>query len=258
MSAVNLDQETVNQVAASLDVRYDVIDNLQDSFKTYRAQITLNNKGSHAIDKGNWALYLCHIRMIEPANTSHNPGGYVLRGGYGIKVTHINGCLFKFQPTDDFKKLLPGNMLKIQFNASDWCVSRTDVMPKWYITADHVEARTITSTAGEDLAFVGAFRTSRQWKRYPDDRYNPYSPQRRYDVNTGIRDLKMAPLRLVPTPLYISAPPTKPSSKKAFFGTGDWIVIAHKTLSTEAKFLAGEVKGVPSGLSKVNIIAFCS
>lgn len=177
--------------------------------------------------------------MIEPAYTKHNPGGYILPGESGMKVTHINGCLFKFQPTRNFKKLLPGKTLKIGFNASDWCVSRTDVMPKWYITADHVEARTITSTAGEELSFVGAFNTSRQWKRYPDDKYNPYTPQHRFDLNKEITDLKKAPLRLVPTPLYISAPATKANSKKAFFGTGDWIVIAHKSLSVEAMFLAG-------------------
>ena len=114
-------------MVSNLKVRYDVIDNLQTSLqdeqKTYRAQITLVNDGTADITAGDWALYLCSIRMIEGEYTTHNPQGFVLPGGHGIKVTHINRCLFKFAPTKDFKTMKHKDSIRLVFNASFWSVA---------------------------------------------------------------------------------------------------------------------------------------
>lgn len=135
-------------MVSNLKVRYDVIDNLQTSLqdkkKTYRAQITLVNEGTVDIAVGDWALYLCSIWMIEEEHTAHNPQGFVVPGGHGIKVIHINGCLFKFAPTKDFKTMKHKDSLRLVFNASFWSVAKTDVMPNWYIAADGLQARAIT------------------------------------------------------------------------------------------------------------------
>lgn len=117
--------------------------------------------------------------MIEEQYTAHAPDGYLLPEGHGLKVTHINGCLFKFSPTNDFQNLNPGNSIRIMFNASFWCVAKTDVMPNWYMATDSLQARTVTSTAGEGLEFVGPFDSKNKWKRYPSDRYNPYTAKQR-------------------------------------------------------------------------------
>lgn len=227
-------------MVSNLKVRYDVIDNLQtsleDKSKTYRAKITLTNEGATDITVGDWALYLCSIRMIEQEHTAHNSQGFVLPGGQGITVTHINGCLFKFAPNNDFRTMKHNDRLILAFNASFWCASRTDVMPNWYIAADGLQARTITSTAGEKLSFVGAFDTSKKWKRFPSDLYNPYTPKERLELRV-VKDLKMAPNIVIPTPIEVEQDNTK---RKAFFGTGDWIVVAPKELDTEAKYLASK------------------
>ena len=55
-------------------------------------------------------------------------------------------------------------------------------MPNWYIAADGLQARTITSTAGEKLSFVGPFETYRKWKRFPSDLYNPYTTEKRLEL----------------------------------------------------------------------------
>lgn len=116
-------------MVSNLKVRYDVIDNLQTSLqdkkKTYRAQITLVNEGTVDIAVGDWALYLCSIWMIEEEHTAHNPQGFVVPGGHGIKVIHINGCLFKFAPTKDFKTMKHKDSLRLVFNASFWSVAIT-------------------------------------------------------------------------------------------------------------------------------------
>ncbi|KAJ7372794.1 hypothetical protein OS493_016713 [Desmophyllum pertusum] len=158
-----IEQSDINNMVSNLKVRYDVIDNLQTSLedkkKTFRAQITLVNEGAADITVGDWALYLCSIRMIEEEHTAHNSQGFVLPGGPGINVTHINGCLFKFAPNKDFKTMKHNDSLVLAFNASFWCAARTDVMPNWYIASDGLQARTITSTTGEKLTFVGPFET---------------------------------------------------------------------------------------------------
>ena len=234
-----IQQSDINNRVWNLKVRYDVIDNLQttlvDKRKTYQAQITLVNEGTAEITAGDWALYLCSIRMIEEDHTAHNLQGFALPGGHGINVTHINGCLFKFAPNRDFKTMKHKDRLTLTFNASFWCVSRTDVMPNWYIATDGLQAQTITSTAGDGLSFVGPFENSKKWKRYPSDMYNPYTPQKRLELGL-VRDLKQAPNIVIPTPVEVEKDNKK---RKAFFGTGDWIVVAPKELDTEAS--RGEV-----------------
>ena len=235
-----IEQSAINYMVSNLRVRYDVIDNLQTSLKderkTFRAQITLTNEGAVDIATGDWALYLCSIRMIEQENTAHNPNGYDLPGGQGIRLTHINGCLFKFAPNKDFQAMKHNDSLVLAFNTSFWSVSKTDVMPNWYIAADGLQARTITSSAGEKLSFVGPFETLKKWKRFPSDLYDPYTPEKRLELGF-VKDLKRAPNIVIPTPVEVKQDNSK---RKAYFGTGDWIVVAPKELDTEAKYLASK------------------
>ena len=76
---------------------------------------------------------------------------------------------------------------------------KADVMPNWYIAADGLQARTMTSTAGGGLRFVGLFENSRQWKRFPSDLY-PYTPQKRLELGL-VADLREAPNIVIPTPV---------------------------------------------------------
>ena len=235
-----IEQSDINYMVSNLKVRYEVIDNLQTSLmderKTYRAQITLTNEGAVDITTGDWALYLCSIRMIEQDKTAHNSQGFIFPGGQGIAVTHINGCLFKFAPNKDFHPMKHNDSLVLTFNASFWCASKTDVMPNWYIAADGLQARTIISSAGEKLSFVGPFETFKKWKRFPSDLYDPYTPEKRLELGL-VKDLERAPNLVIPTPVELEQDKTK---RKAFFGTGDWIVVAPKELDTEAKYLASK------------------
>ena len=58
-----------------------------------------------------------------------------------------------------------------------------------------LEARTINSTAGEALEFVGPFDTKEKWKRNKKDLYDPYTTRKRYELN-DIEDLGKAPLKV--------------------------------------------------------------
>ena len=230
-----MDQTQLDYIANNLGIRYDVLDNFQDTWRSYRVRMTLTNAGSKPIPNGPWEIYLCHIRVIEPAHTKHNPSGYVIPGGHGIKVTHINGCQHKFEPTVSFPGLPGFQSLVVDFDAENWDVARTDVMPNWYIAAEGLQARTIASTAGEALSFVGPFDAPNKWKRITSDKYDPYTPEKRFSIN-DIIDLKKPGQLIVPSPLEII---NLDETKKVNLGTGDWAIMYDTTLKNEAKFIAG-------------------
>lgn len=76
-----------------------------------------------------WALYFCHIRMIEPDTmmiddgTSVNPDGVIIgKPNYGLRLFHVNGCLFKIVPTKDFWGWSPGLMMTVPLEGANWQV----------------------------------------------------------------------------------------------------------------------------------------
>ncbi|XP_032217891.2 beta-hexosaminidase [Nematostella vectensis] len=232
----SVSQSTLDYIAANLGIRYDVLDNFQDSWRSYKVQLTLSNAGSQAIANGDWSIYLCHIRVIEPVHTKHNPDGYVLPG-YGLKVTHVNGCQHRIQPTADFKPLLPGDSRPVLFNAENWAVAKTDVMPNFYVAAEGLQARTITSTSGESLDFVGPFDNKFKWKRFDPDKYNPFTPEERFAKN-NVTDLKRPGLLVLPSPSEVTG---YDPHQQVNLLTGDWEVIAGDELKNEAAFLADKL-----------------
>ena len=76
-------------------------------------------------------------------------------------------------------------------------------MPNMYVAADGLQARTIASTAGESLSFVGPFDQPKKWKRLNGDKFDPYTPMKRFEIN-NIADLKTAPNIVIPTPMQVS------------------------------------------------------
>ena len=230
-------QDEINYLASNMEVRYDVLDNLlpipNGSFATFLSQITLTNKGSLPIQHGSWSVYFCNIRLVESEHLQHNPAGYVIPGNYGIKFTHINGCLHKFETTTDFKEIASGDSFTFKFKADHWSVARTDVMPRWYLAATGTTPRILKNTDDEELSFVGKFDTKEKWKRSGDDLYDPYSPAKRYSVDF-ISDLDIAPNDVIPTPVEIDI-----DKNSGVTITSEWTVYIQAGLENEATPLKG-------------------
>ncbi|XP_031565071.1 uncharacterized protein LOC116300354 [Actinia tenebrosa] len=233
----SLAQTDLDYMSSFLNVRYDVIDNFIDTWLQYKARVTLSNKRTIAVTKGNWAIYFCSIRIVEPDHLPHNPQGYIVPGGPGVKLTHINGCLHKMEPTDDFEDLGPGSEVKVEFKVKYFAVARTDIMPNWYVAASGLEPRTIKNTIGEGLEFVGDFKSEKQWRRYTEDQYHPYSPEQRYD-KIDIKDLGASPLLLIPTPLHVSG---WNNTQRMSLVKTTWTMSVGSGLKNEATFLAENV-----------------
>ena len=221
-------------MARYLTIRYEVVDNFANSWYTFDGKLTLGNTGPD-IPSGNstsWSLYFCHIRLFEPDRI--RPGGADL-ANTGLRAYHVSGCLHKIVPTSSFVGLPSGSQLEIAFQASDWQVARTDVMPNWYLTAPNAQPRTIDVTSGYNLYWVADFIRENQYKRQDSDQYKPYTAADRYDMWAG-GDTGKAKL-LIPTPSSENLDTTKRMNIRG----ADWLVVVQNTaLVKEAQFLAGK------------------
>ena len=96
----------------------------------------------------------------------------------------MNGYLHRISPTSDFADLPPGATLQVDFEAELWMLSRSDVLPNWYVVEPGCPSSSsplvISSTAGFQRSFVRPFTKPVQWKQSAADTYNPLSPGDRY------------------------------------------------------------------------------
>uniref|UniRef100_A0A0L8GMR0 beta-N-acetylhexosaminidase n=1 Tax=Octopus bimaculoides TaxID=37653 RepID=A0A0L8GMR0_OCTBM len=118
-------QEAIDQIATNMDIKHDILSNLDDGLRTFRVQLTITNRGETPIPKEGWVIYICYIRMIEP-NHLPAPEGVVRDD---IKFTHLQGCTFALEPASTFKAIQQNEVKKINFLAENWIVSKTDIMP---------------------------------------------------------------------------------------------------------------------------------
>ena len=148
----------------------------------YEGDLILQYEGEEPQLDLDWEIYFCAIRILFPTIiTEENPDVGVVFPESSVIVYHVNGCLHKIKPLSNFTGLWPQIPVFLPYQASDWSVARTDVMPHWYVVSPTGEAKTITSTAGESLDFVAPYNEPEKWKRIvQEDRYDPYTPEQRY------------------------------------------------------------------------------
>lgn len=231
-TAKSLTQEAINNIAENMEVRFEVLEDIRT------AEVTLRNKGLSPIEGNQWSMHFCVTTGMELGHLVHRPEGYVLPSEKSIKLTHFNGCTYKLEPTRDFKAILPGNSLKFMVHIGP-TIAKSDLVPRWYVTADGLEPRTISNTADESLDFVFLSKRKKSWDRFG---------------NNDVTDLKMAPLLVVPTPLEIVG--LNESVKLSI--ESEWVVLGEPGLEKETSFLAGKrvCCFLDKILARINIIIF--
>lgn len=101
-------------------------------------------------------------------------------------------------------------------------VARTDAMPNWYISGmGSTKAKTIKSTAGESLDYVADFTTKAQWKRSAGDKYDPYTPEQRYDM-FSLKHGNKVQRKIVPRPSLTNLSPVE----TVYLNKDDWVIVA--------------------------------
>ncbi|XP_031565065.1 uncharacterized protein LOC116300346 [Actinia tenebrosa] len=212
------------EITNPFKIRYKLVYNSEDE---HHAIISITNTGSAPIKGQTWTLYFCSIRLLH---------------GHDAKVTlhHINGCLHKIEPASESTIIRAGETFHLYHKGNYFIGGRTHVMPNWYLVGPNNEVRLVRSTVGEDLSFVEDFKTKETWKRYRSDEYDPYSPEKRYDVigfdaPEGVGD---SPLLVIPQPLYVDK---FDRAKRLNLGMG-WRIHAENELKNEAKLLQARFK----------------
>lgn len=153
-----------------------------------KAVITLTNSGEAVTDKA-WTIYFHSIRpVLDVANDQ-------------FKVTHIMGDLHKLEPTDKFTGFPAKQSVDIPIVNEYWQLFVTDVLPRWYVTADGATAKMIANTDTEDL-FQFVTPLDDHWKRTPDDKNILMTAEARFEKNSDVKALNLPMLRgqIVPTP----------------------------------------------------------
>ncbi|XP_055867810.1 uncharacterized protein LOC106055747 isoform X2 [Biomphalaria glabrata] len=233
--AQNFTQNALNNIANGLKVKWTVRTNTKE-MERFEAEVTLENGASTEIlSYGPWKMYFFCIFMIEPdlLGNRGNKGAELV--GQGLKVTHVQGSFFYFEPTESFIPLPPGGMRKIILKVRFWSVARTDNMLNWYMVYPGLKPVVIASTQGEDLAFVSERTSPAQWKRYDFDEYNPFTAQERYDRNYVPYPNDQSELRLVPKPLSVKM--DSMDTLKYLTIDPSWYISYTGTLTDEVEYL---------------------
>lgn len=224
-----IDQSLLDKIANSLDIKFDVLSNMAAGCII---RLTFTNKGRHVIKHEEWTIYFSSLRKLNERtdNTS------TLNPNNQFEITHLNGYLHSMKPTRHFSNLHPNKAFKFYVRAQGAIVSKTDVMPNWYIAALKLTPRVIRCTEGESLKFVGPFNTPAKWKQSPADSYDPLKPEKRYNMN-NIADLRRAGNLITPTPLVLNiVNPLKTIKLRS----RDWSIVTRRGLDNEGQYLAGE------------------
>lgn len=240
--AISVDD--INQLGNGLDVTYGVLDNTQDDWRTFRGEIAIANSSNTELPASGWAIYFSHIRMVKSLATN------------AFKVTHVNGDIFKLEPTESFTPLKPGETFHFEFDGGDWQIAKTDVMPNWYIVSEdngqEVKAL-LTSTSNtingrvpvkpsDELPFVAEFDTPEKWKRYGSDLitdfYDPFTAQDRYQRNADLSVINNIQ-GVIPTPASITL------GTDQLLLDDSWVVVFDNGYAEQGQYLANQL-GLPA------------
>ncbi|KAL3841598.1 hypothetical protein ACJMK2_019715 [Sinanodonta woodiana] len=244
-------QAMIDNIAENLDIRFDVLDNFISGTKleaggngNFLVRITITNRGQTPITAADWRIYCYFMRTVEAEHMPY-PNGIEINNS-GLKVHHVDGSLYYFRPiVGVFKDIQAKEERSFRFKLGGFCVSRTDLMPNWYIAAENVSARVIASTEGESLRYVGYFDTVNKFKRRPNDEYHPLSPEERFKLNSATIVDRDSILPVIPTPLEMKIVQTV----SVHIIPEEWVILESSFFTEEVKMLS-EVIGIPVGISK--------
>ncbi|KQY95302.1 N-acetyl-beta-hexosaminidase [Caulobacter sp. Root1455] len=149
-------QAQLDRLAATLDVRYQVLDNrpgpalCAPAPSCHLAELTLAAPEAPA---AGWSLYFSSVTPILQA------------GGDAFVLSHINGDLYRLTPTAAFVGLAPGRPIRVPLKLAGHQLSELYPMPNHYVAAEGLAARTVASTRPvvdpetglESLPFVTPF-----------------------------------------------------------------------------------------------------
>ncbi len=207
-------QAALKSFANALEVNYQVIDNRTTD--ACRPELTeglcFHAKLELSLDEDlaakNWALYFSHMSPIQAIDTDN------------FNIDHINGDLHRLTPSKEFSGFRANEPIVIGIQAGYWHLSKSDIMPNYYLTSDDLNAEIVSSTRPiidsdsglEVLPHAGDFRDpDKHLKRSPKDQsiiatassiFDKLSEHQPYVIQDKYTQLAE---KIIPTPQYIAS-----------------------------------------------------
>ncbi|QCR36772.1 beta-N-acetylhexosaminidase [Nissabacter sp. SGAir0207] len=196
-------QQTVDRISA-FTLHYQINDNQAGQHGTdcrslgadwaacNTVTLTLSNPGG-AVNDRDWAIYFHSVRQVLQVTDPQ------------FTVTRLTGDLHRLTPTAAFKGFPAKGRTDIPMVVEYWQVANSDIMPRWYVTAEGAEPKIIRNTDTEDVSqFVGEI-TPANLKRAPEDNNIAMTPTTRFVKNRDVAQVPAASLRgqIMPTPLQV-------------------------------------------------------
>lgn len=200
-------QAQLDRFAATLDVRYQVLDNRPGAAACapapgcHLAELTLTAPDTPA---AGWSLYFSSVVRILRAD------------GDSFALSHINGDVYRLTPTAAFAGFAPGRPVRIALKLEGHELSELYPMPNHYVAAEGLAARTIASTRPvvdpetglESLPFVAPFTDeARLAGGSAADTTAWATPARIYAVNAVTAAQAVPRAAVLPTPLRTKLDP---------------------------------------------------
>lgn len=183
--ANSFSQEQLNRVANTLKVRYQVYDNIDQTIcdkslaqiKCYQAELQLTF--SEPMPAFEWQMYFSQVTPIK------------WEGSDDFDIQHINGDLHKLISVNNIQS---EKTYRIPVKAMFSSVSKSDVMPNYFITAKGLNPAIIASTIEQHdeisglsyLPHAGTFEKPQQNRRSDNDAVPIATPEVEFERNKKI------------------------------------------------------------------------
>lgn len=204
----SLNQQQLAAMADTLQVRYQVIDNSTekkcdpqraDGF-CFRGELQLST--DEGIFSKDWAMYFSDMTPIQSIESTE------------FTVTHVNGDLHRLEPGPDFKGISPGQTISVPFYGSYWHLSKTDIMPNYYLVSSDLKPEIVASTmpqqdpdtGQEILPHAGKFNDpEKHLKRTPQDQTELATSHHLFDsITTHTLPRQQLSRVIIPTPAKVT------------------------------------------------------
>ena len=196
-----LDQARLARIGRTLRVRFVVVQNAPSDCPAdvafgscFDAKLVLTNTAEAWSARG-WKIDFSMIRKV----ISVGSGEFAIR--------HVNGDLHELAPTAQFAGFAAGETKEVPFKAEYWMISRSDIMPRYFVTAPGLHPVLIANTARQDpSAYEGAFASAQQVLRNGNDHVPQATAGTRFEANAETHDRGAAAVaaEVVPAPMSVT------------------------------------------------------
>ncbi|MEI9983671.1 MAG: family 20 glycosylhydrolase [Aliidongia sp.] len=155
---------------------------------TFRAELTITNRGPVPLPAQGWAIYFNFCRMIH----ADSVGGHAAIG-------HVNGDLMRLAPAAEFGALRPGQSCRIGFAGALWLLQETDAPDGFFIV--YADGTPGAFAEGIGDAQIAPFAPADQLMRGEQDLVPAETPVLRFERNAPLTLLPAEAVgRITPTP----------------------------------------------------------